>query len=55
MSKLAWGSDKANKILNKKIDKFISTDIKDGVFSKRLYKYLGISLDEYNQLIHSIK
>jgi len=54
-SKLAWGSDKKNLILNKKINEFMEIDKKNGNFSKRFYKYISMSLDEYNQLINMIE
>ncbi len=52
MSQLGWGSDKKSIILNKKIEEFLDSDKKNGNFSHRLQKYIGMSLDEYNQLLN---
>ncbi len=54
-TKLAWGSAKENKILSSKINEFISIDKQNGNFSKRFYKYLGMTTKEYKQLIDMIK
>lgn len=54
-SQLAWGSTKNDKKLNQKIADFIEKDRSSGAFSKRLQKYLGMSLDEYQQIIGMIK
>ncbi len=54
-TKLAWGSAKENKILSKKIKEFIALDNKNKNFSKRFYKYLGMNLNEYKELINMIK
>ncbi len=54
-TKLAWGSEKKNKILSNKIKEFISIDKQNGNFSKRFYKYLGMTTKEYQQLIDMIK
>ena len=55
MTKLAWGSSKRNKVLNEKIKEFIQHDKFSGNFSKRLYKYTGMTLDEYNKLINMME
>ena len=55
MTQLAWGSSTKNSVLNEKIKEFIKHDKLSGNFSKRLYKYTGMTLDEYNKLINMIE
>ncbi len=54
-TKLSWGSQKENKILNQKIKEFIEYDKKSGNFSKRFNKYLGMTLAEYYELINMME
>jgi len=55
MTELAWGSSIKDKVLNEKIREFIKHDKFSGNFSKRLYKYTGMTFDEYNKLINMIE
>ena len=54
-TQLAWGSNKDTKILNKKIDKFISDYKSTEAFSNKLQYYTGMTLTEYNELVSKIK
>lgn len=55
MTQLAWGSEKDNTLLNEKIQLFMKKDKENGNFSQRLNKYVGMTLEEYNQLINLIE
>ncbi|NVJ92214.1 MAG: transporter substrate-binding domain-containing protein [Methylocystaceae bacterium] len=50
-SELAWGSRKQDTNLNKKIADFFIEDKANGTFSKRLEKYIGMSFEDYQNLI----